>query len=410
MADFLVLGAGMVGVSTALALQEQGLSVTLIDRKAPGRETSFGNAGIIQAEAAEPYGLPRDPMTLLRFALGRTNDVTWSVAGVAEMLPALWKYYRNSSPARHAEISRTHVRLTERSTRDHAPLIAEAGMENLITRDGIALLYRNPAEYAAAVADAERVHATYGTRFRAVDGADYAREDPALLKAPAGVIHWQDSWSCASPGTLTAGYSDLFARRGGQVVTGDASTLRQKGTGWQVETDEGTAGATQAVIALGPWSPRLLARFGYRVPMIYKRGYHGHFAAPRAPVRPFLDVAHGIVAAPMTEGLRLATGAALVTRDSPADPRQLDRGRTGISDLIEVGARLEEPQWSGARPCLPDMLPLVGAAPRHKGLWMNFGHGHQGFTLGPTTGALLAQMVAGHPVEGFAALLPSNRI
>ncbi|SDE77749.1 FAD dependent oxidoreductase [Salipiger thiooxidans] len=163
MADFLVLGAGMVGVSTALALQEQGHAVTLVDRKAPGRETSFGNAGIIQAEAAEPYALPRDPLTLLRFALGGTNDVTWSMGGVTEMLPALWRYFLNSTPARHAEISRTYVKLTERSTRDHRPLIEAAGMENLIARDGMGLLYRDRAAYEDAVADAERVGRTYGT-------------------------------------------------------------------------------------------------------------------------------------------------------------------------------------------------------------------------------------------------------
>ena len=210
--------------------------------------------------------------------------------------------------------------------------------------------------------------ASYGTRFRAVDGADYAREDPALLKAPAGVIHWTDSWSCASPGALTEGYAALFARRGGRILTGDAASLQQAGSGWQVETADGAVVAEQAVIALGPWSPRVLSRFGYRIPMIYKRGYHGHFAAPRSPLRPFLDVANGIVAAPMTGGLRLATGAALVTRQSAPDPRQLDRGREGISDLIEVGERIREPQWSGARPCLPDMLPMVGPAPRHAGL------------------------------------------
>lgn len=410
MADFLVLSAGMVGVSTALALQEQGHAVTLVDRKAPGRETSFGNAGIIQAEAAEPYALPRDPLTLLRFALGRTNDVTWSMGGVTEMLPALWRYFLNSTPARHAEISRTYVKLTERSTRDHRPLIEAAGMENLIARDGMGLLYRNRAAYEDAVADAERVGRTYGTRFRAVDGADYASEDPALLKAPAGVIHWLDSWSCASPGGLTAGYAELLVRRGGRLLTGDAASLRQADKGWQVDAVEGAVSAEQAVIALGPWSPRLLSRFGYRIPMVYKRGYHGHFKAPRSPVRPFLDVANGIVAAPMTGGLRLATGAALVTRESGPDTRQLERGKAGISDLIEIGARVDEPQWSGARPCLPDMLPLVGAAPRHAGLWMNFGHGHQGFTLGPTTGALLAQMVAGQPEDGFDALLPAKRV
>ncbi|WP_145963066.1 NAD(P)/FAD-dependent oxidoreductase [Mangrovicoccus ximenensis] len=128
------------------------------------------------------------------------------------------------------------------------------------------------------------------------------------------------------------------------------------------------------------------------------------------PVRPFLDVDNGIVATPMTDGLRLATGAALVTRASAPDTRQLERGHAGISDLIETGERIGEPQWSGTRPCLPDMLPLVGAAPGHAGLWMNFGHGHQGFTLGPTTGALLAQMASGQAADGFDALLPKNRV
>ncbi len=409
MAEFIVLGAGMVGVSTALALQAQGHAVSLVDRKSPGAETSFGNAGIIQAEAAEPYALPRDMATLLRFALGRTNDVTWSARGVAEMLPALWRYFRNSTPARHARISRTYARLTERATRDHAPLVDAARLGNLISRDGMGILYRDPAGYAAAVADAERMQRSYGTRFRAVDGADYAREDAALLKAPAGVIHWLDSWTCASPGGLTAGYADVFTQKGGRLLTGDAASLAQAGAGWQVDTAQGKVRAQHAVVALGPWSPRLLARFGYRIPMVYKRGYHGHFQAPRSPVRPVLDVASGIVATPMTTGLRLATGAALVTRNSPPDTRQLTRGRAGIAELIQIGARIDEPQWSGARPCLPDMLPLVGAAPNHPGLWMNFGHGHQGFTLGPTTGALLAQMVAGHTPDGFDALMPANR-
>ncbi|RVV97218.1 FAD-binding oxidoreductase [Mesobaculum littorinae] len=410
MADFLVLGAGMVGVSSALALQAAGHAVTLVDRGAPGRETSFGNAGIIQAEAAEPYALPRDPLTLMRFALGRGNDVTWTAGGVAGMLPALWRYFRNSAPARHAAISRTYARLTARSTRDHAPLIAAAGLGNLITREGMGILFRDPAAYAAAVADAQRVRDAYGTRFRAVTGQDYAREDPAFLRPPAGVIHWLDSWSCAAPGDLTQGYATLFARRGGRLLTGDAASLRQEGAGWRVDTAEGPVAAEHAVIALGPWSPRLLAKFGYRIPMVCKRGYHGHFTAPRPPLRPFLDVSHGIVAAPMAGGLRLSTGAALVARDSPADPRQLERGRVGVSDLIELGPRVDEPQWSGTRPCLPDMLPLVGAAPRHPGLWMNFGHGHQGFTLGPTTAAILAQMVAGQTPEGLEALSPAQRV
>ena len=410
MDEVIVLGAGMVGISTALALQARGHAVTVIDRGAPGRETSFGNAGIIQAEAAEPYALPRDLATLLRYGLGRSNDVTWSLRGVAGMLPALWRYYLNSAPLRHGEIARTYVRLTERSTRDHAPLIEASGQANLILREGLGELFRDPAGFEAAAAEAERLHARHGTRHRVVEGADYRREDPALLQAPAGVIHWLDSWSCSSPGDLVEGYARLFERRGGRLLTGDAGTVRQAGAGWTLRTAEGAVSAPHCVVALGPWSPELLRRFGYRIPMIHKRGYHGHYRTARPPLRPFLDVSNGVVAAGMTRGLRISTGAALVARDSPADPRQLERGRAALSDLLDIGARVDEPQWFGARPCLPDMLPLTGAAPRHKGLWLNFGHGHQGFTLGPTTGEILGAMMAGEEPEGVAALRPDRRI
>lgn len=410
MADIFVLGAGMVGISTALALQARGHAVSVIDRGQPGRETSFGNAGIIQAEAAEPYALPRDLLTLLSFAVGRSNDVTWSLRGLFEMTPALLSYFRHSAPRRHAAISASYARLTARATDDHAPLITASGAQNLISKDGLSLLYRDPQAFEKAAQEAERVARKYGLDHRAVDGADYRADDPALLKAPAGAIHWTDSWSCASPGDLVAAYAALFCRQGGRILTGDAASLHQTGTGWRVTTTEGDVTGSDAVIALGPWSPRLLRAFGYRIPMIYKRGYHAHFRTARAPKRPFLDVANGVVAAGMLGGLRVATGAALVARHSPSNTSQLTRGVKGLGDLLDIGAPIDDQPWSGTRPCLPDMLPLVGAAPRHKGLWFNFGHGHQGFTLGPTTGAILAAALAREPDDIARALSPQTRL
>ncbi|MBE9636790.1 NAD(P)/FAD-dependent oxidoreductase [Salipiger mangrovisoli] len=410
MAEILVLGAGMVGVSTALALQARGHAVSLVDRSAPGRETSFGNAGIIQAEAAEPYGLPRDLGTLWSMVSGRSNDVTWSLRGVTQMAPALWSYFRQSAPRRHAEISRTYAQLTARATQDHAPLVEAAGAGNLIARQGMVQLYRDRAAFDADAAEAERLRRDYGVRHRALSGEDYRREDPALLRDPAGIIHWTDSWSCSAPGCLVHSYAKLFASRGGRLLEGDAASLRHSAHGWTVNTVAQAVEAEHAIVALGPWSPTLLRRFGYRIPMIYKRGYHGHFETPRPPLRPIVDMDNGVVAGQMRAGLRIATGAALVTRKAPADLRQLDRGRAALSDMLEIGARVDEPQWSGTRPCLPDMLPLVGAAPRHQRLWFHFGHGHQGFTLGPTTGALLAAAIDGEETALSRALAPAHRL
>ena len=92
----------MVGTCTALHLQARGFDVVLIDRRSPGLETSYGNAGLIQQEAVEPYAMPRDPVFLLQSALGLRSEVSWHANAIPQMLPALWRYYKNSTAEKHA--------------------------------------------------------------------------------------------------------------------------------------------------------------------------------------------------------------------------------------------------------------------------------------------------------------------
>ncbi len=410
MAEFLVLGAGMVGVSSALVLQAAGHTVTLVDRMEAGCETSYGNAGIIQAEAAEPYALPRNPMALFQYVFEVNNDVTWRLDGLMQMAPALLSYFRHSSMAKHREISHFYSQLTSRSTKDHAGWIRDSGAEALIQRNGFAMLYRTAEAFEQAAQKATFLEREYGVTSRIIDGKRYRAEEPELRGDPVGVVDFEQNWSCRSPGDLTKAYAALFVSRGGRFVFGDAASLQQTATGWRVMTQEGELSAEQAVIALGPWSPELLKRFGYHIPMIYKRGYHGHFSSPMTLTRPLMDVENGVVASAMTSGLRVTTGAALVPMNAPLDSRQLARGAKALSDILPLGDRVIEPQWVGTRPCMPGMLPLVGAAPKHKGLWFNFGHGHQGFTLGPTTAELLAKSIAGEESALLSALAPKNQL
>ncbi|MEI4474157.1 NAD(P)/FAD-dependent oxidoreductase [Frigidibacter sp. MR17.24] len=395
MAEIMVLGAGMVGLGTALALQARGHAVTLVDRGPPGAETSHGNAGAIQVEAAEPYAMPRDLATLTGHALGRSNDVSFRWRDLPAIAPALWRYWRASAPGNVARIGPAYAALTTRAVADHAPLIAAAGLDNLVRRTGLIEIYRDPGRLQAAQRAAERMARTYGTVFEALDGPATARAEPALRRAVAGAILWRDPWSVSDPGALGAGYGALFERRGGRIVTADAMALQSRGGGWHLPG----AGidAEAAVVALGPWSPALMRRFGYRIPMLWKRGYHAHFRTPLPIHRPTLDTDHGVVLSSMAAGLRITTGAAFVARDAPVDLRQLHRGLAGARELFEIGEAMPGQVWHGHRPCLPEMLPLIGRAPRHAGLWVNFGHGHQGFTLGPTTGAVLAALFDSEP-------------
>lgn len=136
MSEILVLGGGMVGIATALELQARGHAVTVVDRKPPGQETSYGNAGLIQAEAAEPYAMPRALPEILDIILGRSNDVVWSPRGVFSQLPALWQYYRYSHPRRHQVLSQPNAELIRSACPDHDRWISLAGAEDLMAQDG----------------------------------------------------------------------------------------------------------------------------------------------------------------------------------------------------------------------------------------------------------------------------------
>ncbi|NYZ14578.1 FAD-binding oxidoreductase [Azospirillum sp. RWY-5-1] len=391
MAQIAVLGAGMVGVSTALALQDHGHDCVIVDRSPPGSETSHGNAGIIQAEAVEPYALPTSPLTLLRMAFGWKNAVDLDWASLPGQMPALHAYWRSSLPDALRRVIPVWRQLVSEAIPHHAALIAAAGADHLIRKDGYWEVHGTDAPLAAAVLEAERRKRLHGTDFTVVDGAALSRAEPGLRTAMAGAIHWTTPWTCRAPGDLVRAYAALFEERGGRIVAGDAATLGPSGLGWRVAGES----VEHAVVALGPWSPDLLKTLGYHVPMVRKRGYHRHYDGNHGLSRPMLLADHSVVLSPMLTGLRVATAAELSAAAPRSNPRQLARGEVAARTLVDLGDPVESSPWSGTRPCLPGLLPLVCQAKRHRGLWLHFGHGHQGFTLGPATAARLARAIDG---------------
>jgi D-amino-acid dehydrogenase len=406
MADVLILGAGMVGIGTALALQAQGHRVRVLDRRGPGEETSHGNAGAIQAEARVPYAMPRDPATLIRYALGLSNDVRFSPDALPGAARALLAYFRHSSPSRLAGVVPYYARIISQVAADHGRLIAEADAEALVRRTGLGEIYDDPASFDARRTTALAMAEAHGLKLSLISGEDLRASEPALSAAPAGAVIWHDSWSSSDPSALVRAYARLFEARGGELLRGTVGHLEQAGEGWTVRCAETAHAAEHVVIALGPWSPAILRQLGYRVPMVMKRGYHGHYDMQGTLSRPYFLAQHGVVMASMSRGLRITTGAHLTRETSPRNLTQLKRGALAAGRLVELKGPVTDSQWHGVRPCLPRMLPMVGKAPRHDGLWFNFGHGHQGFTLGPTTGRLLADIFDGRDDDLTRALAP----
>lgn len=395
--DVVVLGAGMIGICVALHLQKRSRSVVLLDRRGAAEETSYGNAGLIQREGVYPYGFPHDFGALVRYGFNRTIDAYYHPTALPRLAPFLWQYWTHSRPLRHAEVARTYSKLIEHCVTEHDVLAAEAGATGFMRRTGWIKIFRTARERDKRFAEAQRWHDEFGINYRELDARTLQDMEPHLAPVLTGGLHWTDPVSVDDPQGLALGYRRLFESLGGRFVQGNAASLQPEGEGWRLRTAQGPLAARSAVIALGPWADVLTQALGYDLPLAVKRGYHMHYrAAGEARLNhPILDTERGYFLAPMRQGIRLTTGAEFALRDAIKTPVQLGRAEPIARDLFPLAERLDTDAWMGARPCTPDMLPIIGKAPRHGNLWFAFGHAHHGFTLGPVTGRLVAEMMTG---------------
>jgi D-amino-acid dehydrogenase len=394
--DAIVLGAGIVGTSAALHLAKRGLAVTLVDRRGPGEETSYGNTGIIEGNTLFAHAFPKGFGALLRIVLKQAPEANYHLSALPQLAPWLLAYRANTQGARAMEFAEAMRPLYAHAVAEHEALMAESGATRYLRKDGWLKLYRSDESFAAT--QRERDYATeLGLTFRPLDSDEARGLEASLAPVFRHAVHWPGAASVSNPLAVTQAYAAQFAKLGGVIVKGDARTLHRAGQAWRVDTDEGPIDAKEAVVALGPWAPDVLGRLGIRLPLAYKRGYHRHFQSRgnAGLTRPIVDTDYGYCLAPMEQGIRLTTGAEFANRDDAPTPVQIDRVLPAAQALYPLGEGIEAQPWLGSRPCFADSRPVIGRAPGQPGLWLDYGHAHWGLTLGPVSGRLIAEMMTG---------------
>jgi D-amino-acid dehydrogenase len=407
--DVAVLGAGIVGVSAGIAAQQRGLSVVVIDRREPGSETSYGNAGIISSGSILPLNRP-SLWSALPSYLGNTSAaLRWDPVWVMRNLDWVVRFLGNAAmPSRTRPRAAALHGLIGASLKLHRDWIVKAGAGNRIRETGWLKAWRVEATEAAKQEQA--FLAEFGIKSELLDRQAISALEPNILPVyKTGLLHTQTA-SVDSPGAVTKAYARMLAGNGGEVRQADIKAIEAKDNGWRVVLGDGAISARHVVVALGPWSADILRPLGYRVPLAVERGYHQEFTPnpARSLQRPIHDSDGGFLMTPMENGIRVTSGVELTDRDAPSSLAQLDMVVPLARGVVEFGSAVAEP-WRGARPTLPDSLPMIGQAPRHQGLWLAFGNQHIGFTTGPATGSAVAAMIAGEaPSFDVAAFAPSR--
>jgi D-amino-acid dehydrogenase len=391
-----VLGAGIVGTSIALHLVKRGLAVALIDRRPPGEETSYGNAGVIEGSMLLPPAFPSDLSALVRIAFKRAPEANYHLSFLPQAVPWLLAFRAASRSDRLLETAHAMRPMFARAVAEHETLLAEAGAEPYLRKNGWLKLYRSERTFAALHGHLALAQ-EFGVPFRTLDTEAACALEPSLAPVFQRAVFWEDSASITNPLAVTRAYAARFTALGGVVITADARSLHRAGARWRLETVQGPLDADEAIVALGPFSPDVLRPLGVNLPLGIKRGYHRHYR-PRGNAgltRPVVDMDVGYCLAPMEQGIRLTTGAEFASRDAPPTPVQFRRLLPAAESLFPLGEPAEARIWMGGRPCFPDSRPVIGRAPGQPGLWLAYGHAHWGLTLGPATGRLMTEMMTG---------------
>jgi len=393
-----VVGAGIVGTCSASYLLRDGHDVVLVDSEGPGEGCSKGNAGALSPGGCIPLAGPgmlakipgwlSDPLGPLRIRPGYLPTA----------LPWLVRFVLAGRAHEIADLADALLALHADAFENYAPILENASCQDLIRRTGTLSVYKTDT----SLADSQRERSLREERQvqqRVLGAGDLRDLVPELSSDYKHGVLLPDHGFVSNPYRLVRSLAEQFAHDGGHLerhrVTG---IIAREGHVTGVRTTNGEFIADRVVVAAGAWSARLTRGLGVRVPLESQRGYHAMVQGSGiAPALPVVSAEAKVYATPMEDGLRLAGTVEFAGLEAPPDFRRAEALIVLARDMFPAFAVGEVSHWMGHRPCLPDSLPVIGAAPGHPRLLLAFGHGHHGMTGASTTGRIIASLVSGRP-------------
>lgn len=392
--EIIVIGAGIIGVSAALALQTAGHRVTLIDRKGVAAETSRGNAGAFAFSDVEPLATPGIMRRAPRWLFDPLGPLSIRPGYALKIAPWMWRFWRASRFDRYAAAVAAQSSLMALSRDALDRVIVQVAGEPQMRREGQLQLYEGVRSYRASLPgwDQRRRH---GVAFDLLETPGAIAEiQPGLAPRFTHAGFTPDWMNTTDPARWTHHLARAFVQAGGRIDTADVRALRQTDTGVTLDATDGPRRAAQVVVAAGAWSHRLAATLGDRIPLETERGYNTTFPTASFDVRTHLTFAdHGFVVSRICDGLRVGGAVELGGLDLPPNMRRaetlVEKTATFLPGFDSKGGT----QWMGFRPSLPDSLPVIGRARHTDRVIYAFGHGHLGLTQSAGTAELVAALV-----------------
>jgi glycine/D-amino acid oxidase-like deaminating enzyme len=405
--DIVIIGAGFVGVATAMWLQKSGHKVTLVEPEPFMEGAYFGNACTIATYANIPVGTPSTIKQIPNLLFSPNSPLSIKGSYLPWLAPWLLRFAWASRPSKVAYIGHQLGVLLSHALGALEPLIDEAKGHDLVRKNGTLYLYGSEAGFVKAKPDIE-LRRSNGIPVTQLTKAEIGDLEPHLKPIYERGLFFEDAQQLLSPVGLLQRMAESVVARGGKIITNKALGIeRVSADKLKVQLQDSTLLAGKVVVAAGAWSKSLVQQVGDKVPLDTEQGYHVMYkGAQQLLNRPVGWADVGFYMTPMNDGLRAAGTVELAGLNNPANPRRLKLIADTVKTLLPQLPK-HDSEWTGFRPSMPDSMPVIGQSSKDSGVYYAFGHGHIGVTLSGITGKLITELIDGKPtsidISAFAA-------
>ncbi len=408
--NILIIGAGIVGVSTALWLQRDGHHVTLIDKEGPAAGASFGNAGVLTSSSVVPITVPglwrKAPKML--FSSDQPLFIRWRY--LPKLLPFLWKYMKQATDTAVQPVSDGLTQLLHDAPDQHLALAKGTEAQKYVSTDDYIYAY---ADKAAFDVDAYgwNIRDQHNVKYQKLDANALAAYDPVLKGIFGYGIKCQNHGRITDPGAYVTALADHFKAKGGTILAKEVQDFDiEDGRCKGISTTSGTLKADKYILTTGAWSSAWEKVLGINVPMESERGYHIEFTNPSITLQSPVMVTSGkFVINSMNGRMRCAGVVEFGGLENPASSAPINLLKKQMATLFPQMTYDHVDEWMGHRPATADSLPIIGVSPKASNVFLGYGHQHVGLSAGPKTGRWLAKLATGAPINSDLSAYAANR-
>ena len=395
--DVIVIGAGVVGLSAALALQARGRRVAVLDREGPAAGASAGNAGAFAFTDILPLASPGLMRKAPRWLLDPLGPLSVPLPYAFRIAPWMLRVAQACSPSRVEAATAAQIALMDLSKAELEPFLAATGTSLMLRREGNLEVYESEAEWRASLPgwDARERH---GIAFRHMSAAEMASVQPGLAERFVRGTFTPGWFSIADPKLYVLALAERFRANGGSIDVAEVRALLPDASGVTIDAGAGPRRAAEVVIAAGAFSHEIAATIGERIPLETERGYNTTLPSGAFDLRTQVTFGgHGFVVTRLETGIRVGgaveLGGLRLKPNFKRSEAMLAKAKRFLPDLDISGGR----QWMGFRPSLPDSLPAIGFSRGSRRIVHAFGHGHLGLTQAAGTARIVADLLTDRP-------------